>query len=289
VLRARFGWLIILTLLLPWNFSIAADSGFLVVGLEQRSLQWQLYRQLANNEWVLVATDDEPRTPDYHPISNRLVYADSVGSIRIVESNSERTLFESDPAYKLTQPVFSSDGDLVYMVALKDGNSVDTDIVVGNITTGEVSPVVLQRSAQFEPFVSDDYILYSSVSCVPPACHRIIEDIWKIQPVSREAEQLSNFNVISREPVFNGENVFVISDLTGRFRLHKLQDGTSVPLSSGDVIDSSPGITNRGDVVFIQRKRNAPDVIKQWQRDSGDLLDIKGPAGILKLRDLDAW
>jgi len=266
-----------------------ADAGFLAVGLDEKSQQWTLYLQPEGSEWQAIETDDEPRTPDYNALQKTTAYADSQGNIRMIKDGVDSIVFAAGDTYTLTQPVFTEQGDAVYMVALKNGNSLDTDIVRGELSSGEIQSVVGQRSAQFEPFVVDDEIYYSSVSCVPPSCHRIIEDIWKINPVSRVAEQLTRFNAISREPVVHDSNIYFISDLSGQFRLHTLVDGKSVPLTSAKGIDSSPGVAENGDVVFIQKNRSSPDVLKIWFKATGEIAEIAGPPGTVKLRDFGVW
>lgn len=270
---------------------LAADTGLMVVGLEAASGEWKLFIQPSGGEWQPIDTDDEPRTPLYIESSRQTIYADSGGNIRSRIDNQEQTLFRSNKSYSLTQPAIDNTGERLYMVALKDGASLDTDILQGNFKTGKLNDAVIQRSAQFEPFLAGQDIYYSTVTCVPPACHRIIEDIWRMNPVSRVAEQLTRTNAISREPVVDSESgqLFFISDKTGRFRLHTLVDGDSVALTHGDAIDSSPAIADSGDVLFIQRKHGTADGIGQWSKTSQKIQQIEPPKGVVKLRDLSTW
>ena len=289
-MHIRHRYLSVLFVLFMLSPGLAAANGYLVVALVEPEMSWTLFIQKNGEQWEAIVTEHEPRTPAYSAATQQLVYADSDGSIRLRKNGVEQVIFQSTEKHKFTQPVFNMAGSHIYMVQLIDGSSIDTDIVIGDLNTGKIKKTVTQRSVQFEPFVTNEYLYYSSVSCVPPECHRIIEDIWRINPVAVQVEQLTRLNAIGREPIVstNGE-LYFISDVNGRFRLHQLVDGLPTPIAPDIGSDSSPGITESGNIVFINRTRSQADTLKQWSVDSSEVSDIVAPLGSIKLRDFSTW
>jgi len=270
--------------------SLVLAAGNLVVGLVYPEMEWKLFIQQEKGNWELFPTEEEPRTPVYSEESDLLVYADSRGNIRVVDKGVERVAFAASEEHTFTQPVFDQSGNQIYVVQLKQGSSVDTDVLIGDLLSGKTRKVISQRSAQFEPFVTDEHVYYNSVSCIPPACDRIIADIWRINPVSLVAEQLTALNAISKAPAvsLDGE-LYFISDTSGRFRLHRYSKTESTPLTPDVGTDSSPGVTASGDVIYINRMRSKPDTLKQWSDVSGQVSDIPTPQNVIKLRDFSTW
>ena len=271
--------------------NVSAD-GLMVVGLVPATMEWKLFIQAANEEWLIVPTEDEPRTPVRHGASSQILYADSLGNIRHISAEgNESVVFNASANATFTQPEFGEQATQAYVVSLKNGASVDTDILIGDLKTGSLDAVVRQRSAQFEPFSTPDGLYYSSVSCVPPACHRIIEDIWRINPVTSEAHQLTSTNAISREPVvdYARSTLYFISDKGGQFQLYHHSDGEATPITSSNGPVSSPAINSAGDIFYIQRSKSHTDQLFRWSGKTSTLSEVPGPTGVTKLRDLSVW
>ena len=268
-------------------------EGLLMVGLSKSDMNWAIYSTRKGEDWKTISTIDEPRTPVFNSVKNLLAYVDSGGNVRLIKNDVETVILPASQSVSYTQPAFDHDGNHLFVVALKDGASVDTDIMKLHIDTGEITPIVKQRSAQFEPAYAGETLFYSSVSCVPPACHRIIEDIWKISPVSLEAEQLTMLNAISREPTIDNKNdtIYFISDKSGQLSLWSLSaaDVKEVIGDSGSGSDSSPAVTESGDVVFIRKSRYESDQLLSWSSDKNTTIKIGIPQPVVKIRDLSTW
>lgn len=132
-----------------------------------------------------IATSSEPRSPTWSMADNGMAYLDAGGQL-VVKKNgteSEIVLAKPDKERAFAQPVFSPDGQTLYVVELKKGISVNTDILAIRIDSPELKPVVQQRSAQFDPYKTiDGYLYYANVTCVL-GCGKIIQELWRKQLV----------------------------------------------------------------------------------------------------------
>lgn len=218
---------------------------------------WHLYVSDSECKWSSVKTDSEPRTPTFSAAAQRLAYIAADGSIREIDLNNEQEtlLVKADKQDSFTQLAYDALGQSLYMVKLKEGSSADSDISRWQRSSGKVESVLIQRSAQFEPFVSQDVLFYGNVSCTI-ACGSVIQEIWQFHLVGRTANQLTLLNATSRQPYFDKAHsrLFFSSNKNHYFHIwaHSLKSGESEQLTQGNVTDYHPVVV--GDELLFIRK-----------------------------------
>ena len=263
-------------------------DGLSFVGLAEG--RWRLYIVFpGGSQPQVAATALEPRTPTYNPRTGRVAYIDVDGSVReiVLEQVTERVLLYADGQHTFTQPAYDAEGKRLFVVVLKDRESVETDIVA--VDGDRSHPVVTQRSAQFEPYVhATGQIYYSNVICTL-GCGKIIQELWRMHLVSGEAEQLTLLNAIARQPVVSqdGQWLYFSSNKGGNFHLWRLalETGQYEQLTTGRVTDSSPALTQDGQVYFI---RHAPTGTYLMRRGAdGAIQPLSLPDTVQDLRDLE--
>jgi hypothetical protein len=104
----------------------------------------------------------EPRTPTYHLSTGKIAYISADGSLRemMLDNAADRVLLSPDKQQSFTQPAYDAEGKRLFIVVLKEGASVDTDIAMVDGT--QLKPLVIHRSAQFEPYFHPPHTLYYS-------------------------------------------------------------------------------------------------------------------------------
>lgn len=219
---------------------------------------WEIF--VVNDEGRLrrVPAHSEPRTPAYSLSRRRLAYVSAEGHVREIDlrSGDDRVVVEAGPGAAYTQPAYQPGGARLYLVRLKQGSSVDTDLVAVDPDRANVRVVTGQRSAQFEPRVSADgrFLYYSSVACTL-SCGKIIQEIWRRDLLSGESEQVTLLNGIARQP-FPGSDgsLYFVSNRAGSFHLWRWSIG-DIPerLTSGIVSDESPVLASDQSLYFIRR------------------------------------
>lgn len=235
-----------------------------------------------------IATDSEPRTPAYSAASGRIAYVAADGSVReisLADGNS-RTILQADRQRAFTQPAYDG-ANSMYVVELKEGASVDTDIFRLK-SSGLLDPVVTQRSAQFEPYLFGSELYYANVLCTV-GCGKIIQEIWRKDLVSGEAEQLTLTNAIARQPVLSpdGKWLYYSSNFSGNFHIWRqsLEGGRAERLTSGRVTDLSPALDAVGNLFFI---RHSPAGTRLMRLSAGEnLLEMPMPPDVQDIRDLE--
>lgn len=261
-----------------------------VVGLNNTN--WQLYTAKEGDKFKSVETHFEPRTPALHSATNKVTYIASDGSLRQQNIGSEAQTSEvllivnAQKAY--TQPAYDPSGKKLYVVALKEGASVDTDILQVDLSTKKIKPVVIQRSAQFEPMLPDDNtLIYSNVICTV-GCGKIIQEIWMMNLVSGEARQLTLLNSISRQAFLSPKRdwLYFSSNKQGNFHIWRFHMETNKyeQLTQGQVTDINPVVDQAGNLYFIRRSPQGV-VLKQLDTQ-GELKTLSVPEGVTDLRDL---
>jgi Tol biopolymer transport system component len=204
-------------------------------------------------------------------------------------SGRERVLALPDKDRGYTQPAYGEDGDPLFVVVLKEGASADTDILSLGVDRGNREPVVARRSAQSDPAPgTDGWLYYSNVHCTTD-CGHIIQEIWRKDLVSGEAEQLTLLNALSRQPVLSGDGktLYFSSNRGGNFHIWSLDRaaGRYRQLSDGLVTDTDPAIDADGTLYFIRR---SPSGTRLMSRDgTGRIVEVTLPEGITDLRDLE--
>ena len=283
--RLYFFWIFWLTL--PAAMAQNWPSNMSLVGYIDD--HWQLYViQPGSAMLQAIPTDSEPRTPTYNPAVGKIAYVGANGSLHEInlKQNSERILLQPEPKQAFTQPVYDDEGKNLFVVVLKDGTSIDTDII---ILRGERQQLLVkQHSAQFEPYFQPPHTLYYSNVLCTVGCGKIIQETWRINLLTEDAEQLTLMNAIVRQPMLSmdGNYLYFSSNKAGNFhiwRLH-LKDNIYQQLTKGRVSDSSPAMDSAGQLYFI---RQSPKGTSLMQYDSAGILHTLAlPEGIVDIRDL---
>lgn len=264
-----------------------APTGLMFVGLQRE--RWVLL--LGNDSLTprTVSTVSEPRTPAYSRTQHRVAYISAEGAVREVDlrSGTDSVLLEPTRSQSYTQLAYRPGSAQLYLVVLRDGSSIETDLAVIDRNKRQARIVSRQRSAQFEPTFSSDgaQLVYSNVSCASE-CPNIIQEIWSMDLVSAVARQLTLLNAVSRQPFVerNGSIVFV-SNERGHYQLWRVAPGAApVRLTSAAAIDESPVSSDRGEIFFVRRTPKGSELAR---RDaSGVVTTVVLDRGIRDVRDL---
>lgn len=217
-----------------------------------------------------ITTVMEPRHAAYSVSQAVIAYVAPDGSLReaSLAGNEERVLMDADPKRAATQPTYTPKGDRLVVVILKDGASVDTDIVALNSQENRaIEPVITQRSAQFEPYITaSGAIYYSNVLCTVE-CGKIIQEIWRRDLRSGVAEQVTLTNAIAREPAVSNDEkwLYFSSNRSGPYHIWRIpaRGGIAERVTRGDGTDTNPAVDTAGNVYFIRRKPDRTQLIKK--------------------------
>lgn len=282
-----------LAMILLWSHSSNASSwpsGLSFVGLKAGVWQLLVVPRGASTPQA-IPLPLEPRTPAYSGNTSRVAYIGADGGLREFDlaSGRERVLALPDRNHGYTQPAYGKGGEELLVVVLKEGASVDTDIVAIDRNKARRQPVVSQRSAQFDPAIgADGWLYYSNVLCTTD-CGQIIQEIWRKDRVSGVARQLTLLNALSRQPVSSedGGTLYFSSNRGGNFHIWSLDlvAGEYRQLSDGRVADTDPAVDARGNLYFIRRSPAGTRLMRRG--DDGNLVEVALPEGITDLRDLE--
>lgn len=231
-------------------------TGVSFVGLVQD--QWQLFVVDGASAPRSVRTVGEPRTPTYAKRLQRAAYISAAGELREIDlrSDNDTVLLKPSPRIAYTQPAYRPGTDELYVVALRDGSSIETDIVRVNRATKQTTTVLQQRSAQFEPAFSADgkQLLYSNVACASE-CPNVLQEIWAMDVIGGVIEQRTLLNAISRQPTSAGDGtVIFVSNARGSYQLWRSTAiGQAEPLATTKGLAESPIASAGREILFIQR------------------------------------
>jgi len=234
----------------------------------------------------------EARTPVMSFAKQSVFYLDSGGQVRrysLIHRKAE-TLLSSSKDAGYAQPEIDDKNNALYIVQLKQGKSVDTDILRLDLTTNTIKPLVVQRSAQFEPKIAHPWLYYSNVHCVV-GCGKIIQEIWRYHTVSGIAEQVTLLNTISRQPTVDEHNewLYFSSNAAGNYHLYRqlLTDNnrrSAQQLTEGAVTDMSPALY-QDRLYFIRQHSAGADLM--CRNAQGEFYKMPLPEGIQAIRDLE--
>lgn len=250
---------------------------------------WRLVANDPDGRLLRLPTLSEPRTPAFSAARGVVAYVAANGEVRELDlaSRADRLLLRPDAEVAFTQPAYSPDGARLYLVALRKGNSVDTDLVVVDAAAPAAPPETLeQRSAQFEPHASADgrRLAYSSVSCTME-CGRIIQEIWFRDLVTGEATQATLLNAVSRQPSLAADGtLYFASNAAGHYHIYRQAGPGEAPraLTRGEVTDESPVVLD-GVLHFIRRQRDGVHLMR-WTGSGAEPVPL--PKEFLDLKDL---
>lgn len=294
-MKTSIGVVAMAVVLAAFNAAVAANPSW-PVGLSYVALidgNWRAYVVTPGDVAPRrITTAMEPRHAAYSVSRGVLAYVAPDSGLREVSlaTNEERVLIDADPRRATTQPVYTPSGDRLVVVMLKDGASVDTDIVAligqGNAA---IEPVITQRSAQFEPYITGSgAIYYSNVLCTVE-CGKIIQEIWRRDLRSGVAEQVTLTNAIAREPAVSNDEkwLYFSSNRSGPYHIWRIpaRGGIAERVTRGDGTDTNPALDPAGNVYFIRRKPDRTQLIRKSPSGHEQVLAL--PDGAEDVRNLE--
>ncbi|MEO0444185.1 MAG: hypothetical protein AAFZ92_10700 [Pseudomonadota bacterium] len=270
-------------------------KGLVFVGLTDQG--WQTYVVTQNGQSPKpLPIDTEVRTPVVSSKNNAVFYIDDAAQVSqfplkksSLKDKNTKVLLSPSAEASYAQPEIDEKNNALYVVQLKQGKSVDTDILKLDLATNTTTPLIIQRSAQFEPKLSAPWLYYSNVHCVL-GCGNIIQEIWRYHTISGSAEQVTLLNTISRQPSVDKNNkwLYFSSNAAGNYHIYRqsLAQKNSQPkqLTQGAVTDMSPALSGEK-LYFIRQQVNNTALMCRTQ--AGELHALPLPKGITQLRDLE--
>jgi len=265
-------------------------KGLTFVGLDEG--HWHTYAVTKTGQApIKLAINAEVRTPVLSSKNDTLFYIDDAAQVSAFTLRDEKvkTLLSPTKDASYAQPEIDKKNNVLYVVQLKQGKSVDTDILRFNLDTKVTVPLVIHRSAQFEPKLSAPWLYYSNVHCVL-GCGKIIQEIWRYHTVSGNAEQITLLNTISRQPTADKMNqwLYFSSNAAGNYHIYRQslvqKNAQPEPLTKGAVTDMSPALSDIN-LYFIRQQANNATLMCRTQDNK--LYRLPLPKGVTQLRDLE--
>jgi len=266
-------------------------QGMVFVGLTE--VGWESYGVTKTGQPPeKIALNTEARTPVMSSVSQSVFYLDAAGQVGRYSLKSRKTQILLSPSAEAgyAQPEIDDKNNALYIVQLKQGKSVDTDILRLDLATHTTKPLVIQRSAQFEPKLAHPWLYYSSVHCVI-GCGKIIQEIWRYHIVGGLAEQITLLNTISRQPTVDPRNkwLYFSSNAAGNYHIYRqslTDDNRRSPqqLTEGAVTDMSPSLY-QDRLYFIRQHSTGADLM--CRNAQSEFYQMPLPQGIQAIRDLE--
>lgn len=251
--------------------------------------EWRLFIVEGGGVLRSLRTRGEPRTPAYSSRLQRAAYVSAAGELREIDlqSSSDSLLLKPSATFSYTQPAYRPRTDELYVVALRDRSSVETDIVRVDRGAQRATTFLLQRSAQFEPAFSADgqRLFYSNVACASE-CPKVLQEIWAMDVVGGIAEQRTLLNAVSRQPAAGSDDLVIfVSNAQGSYELWRSgSTGKAEPIARAEGIAESPITTHDGEVYFIKRSAQRGVIVRLL--DDGAARPVALAATIQDVRDL---
>ncbi|MCV2886366.1 hypothetical protein OE749_16850 [Aestuariibacter sp. AA17] len=223
--------------------------------------EWSLYLSDDKCQWQSFPTKSEPRVPALTLSAEKIAYVAASGDIREIDvvKGTDSRLVAANQYDTYTHLAYDPQGENLYYVLLKQGSSADSDIYRWHRPRSNVEPVITQRSAQFEPFLTPDALLfYGNVTCTVE-CGGVLQEVWEHDLTTGKARQLTLLNAVSRQPFVDQDSSTLVFSSNKDFYFHiwkqALGDTANAPvqLTSGNVVDVSPVLAD--DVVYFIRKQ----------------------------------
>jgi len=265
-------------------------KGMAFVGLTGQG--WQTYVVTKNGQSPNpLPIETEVRTPVVSSENNTVFYIDDAAQVSQFSLSDNKTTVLLSPSAEASyaQPEIDENNKVLYVVQLKQGKSVDTDILRLDLEKNTTEPLITQRSAQFEPKLSAPWLYYSNVHCVL-GCGKIIQEIWRYHIISGSAEQITLLNVISRQPTVDNNNqwLYFSSNAKGNYHICRqslaLKNTQPTQLTTGAVTDMSPVLAD-DKLYFIRQKVQSVKLMCLTQE--GELHKLPLPKGVTQIRDLE--
>jgi len=263
--------------------------------------KWILfYKKINDTDFKSIETASEPRELYFSSEENLIYYLDAESKLRKLELKSNDTitrkqeetiLFTPSENDSYAQLFWDKASGLLYLVKMPHGKSSEADIVVWD--KGMMKPVVRQISSQFEPFIYDKHWLYYGHVHCSLDCGRIIQEIWRKNLISGEAEQLSLLGQISRQAIVDnkGEWVYFSSNKEGSYHIWRqsLTHTNTLPVaqqvSVGGGTDTDPAVTSFNELFFIRHTPKGKALLMRQSKE-GTMSLLPLPAGVSEIRNL---
>lgn len=270
------------------GYPAGLPQGLYFVGLDG-SGEWHVVLVGAGGVSETIPTDVEPRTVAIDRARTRIAYVGADGSLRVRDlgRRAEYVLLTANRQVAYAQPIFSTDGTHLYFVAMKEGKSLETELMRIRLEDGKQDRAANQPGAQFEPYVwNANWLVYSNVSC-SEGCPSVLQEIWVKNLIGEGTRQATLLNAVSREPVTDGRTIVFTSNVDGRYRLWQIGlDGSGLrKLTDGDANDLSPVLLADGRVIFVRQSRGDSRLVQR--NIDGSTRDVT-PAGVRAIRSLRA-
>lgn len=211
-----------------------------------------------------------------------------------LSGSQERLLDGSTEKSGITQ--LRAGGKGAAFVKLVDGKSSDTKLAYMD-SDGKVEQFHDQASSQFHPLPAGDALYYAHVSC-RLICNPIIQDVWRRNVKTGQAEQLTMLNATTylHSVTQDGRLGAISSNARGYYHIAvvDLYSGDLVWLTNGQVTDSNPTIAGDDRVYFIRRLKegsflySAPLVRDEASKENVmEPIRHQLPKGITKVRYME--
>jgi len=258
-------------------FSYAQSPKFSFVGL--KNSKWNLYI-CENSHCKEINTEYEIRNYDIY--GKKIVYLGSDENLRLIKDKKESVLISSKKD-SFTQPYFYDNGEKIAVVKLKNKNSKKTEIISIDLKNRTISLLHFQHSTSLEPFIQNNNLIYSNVSCVN-GCGHVIEEIWMKNLDTGYAKQLTLRNTISFQPFATKNEIYFSSLIDGKYQIFKYETKSNktkrITFSNGN--DLFPGVYDKG-IIFIRERDGNSFIVK---RENGKETILKIDSEIKKIRNL---
>ncbi len=261
-----------------------------------------------DNEWILfyknpgdahfqsIKTASEPRELYFSPEEKLVYYIDAETRLRQFMQNhasKEIILFTPSGNDSIAQLYWDKASKRLYMVKMPHGKSSEADIVVWD--KGVIKPVVRQISSQFEPYVYKQWLYYGSVHCSLD-CGHIIQEIWRKNLVSGQAQQLTLLGNISRQPIVDNKGKWVYFSSNKQGYYHIWRQSLSIDkerhaaqqISDGDATDTDPAISSDGRLFFIRHDQGRAFLMRKNVSNfkTSKAIPVALPEGVSEIRNL---
>ena len=286
---SRKVWWVVPTLLGVVGLAQAASlpDNTVFAGLE--GAEWKVYRSVEQKASALPAIVN-PRNITFDPQQQHITFVASDASLQTYTVDTkEISSTVDDPENRYTQPKYSADGQRLFSVMLKRGQSRSTEIV--EFIDGEPLPrkVVVKRTAQFDPYMFDNrYLYYTTATCVD-GCGKMIWELWRKDMFTGVQEQLTLFNAVSRQPILKERGtIYFSSNRAGHYHIWRMKaevGGKAEQLTSGEVHDSDPAFDEAGNLYFIRRTPEGVALMVRYEDGRLDRVDL--PESIEDIRNLE--
>jgi hypothetical protein len=272
------------------------DEALYFVGLKED--EWVLFYKNVDLDkgYQSFKTTSEPRELYFSVTEGVIYYFDNEGrlcKIILDKDPKETVLFTPLKNDSYAQLFWHKAENTLYMVKMPHGKSSEADIVGWN--NGVITHVVRQISSQFEPYIYNSHWLYYGHVHCSLDCGHIIQEVWRKNLVSGEAEQVTLLGQISRQAIVDGKGkwVYFSSNKKGSYHIWRQVVSTvsgqnyspmAEQISQGDVTDTDPAISSSGELFFIRHSQGK--ALLMHRAEDAVAESVMLPEGVSEIRNL---